>query len=209
MEHVLETWGYVAIFVLTAVGSACIPVPSEITLGFGGALASGATFGSSHTHLRLVSVILVAIAGSLVGCAIAYVVGRTGGRALVERLGKYVLLSSQDLDRSEAWFKRRGDWAVLIGNLIPFVRAFISLPAGIGDMPVARFGLFTTVAVSLWATALAWTGYALGADWHSLVSGVGDAGYVAAGLAVLGVLGAVGHRWRRFHADRAASPGDS
>ena len=204
MEHFLQSWGYLAIFVFAALGSACIPIPSEVTLGFGGALASGATFGGSHHHLNLVMVIAVAVAGSLVGCTVAYVVGRTGGRTLVDRLGRYVLLSHHDLDRAEQWFARRGDWAVLIGNLLPLVRAFISLPAGMGEMSLLRFYAFTTVALTIWATALASTGYALGGDWHSFAKGIGYAGY-AVGVCVVVAIGVVvAHRWSAVRAERGA-----
>ena len=118
MTHFISQWGYVAIFVLTVAEAACIPIPSELTLGLGGALASGRVSGKS---LELVFVILIGVAGELVGSSIAYVVGRTGGRALVDRFGKYVLLSHRDLDRAEAWFARRGPSAVLVGRVVPVV----------------------------------------------------------------------------------------
>ena len=86
MQHVLETWGYLAIFVLTVLESACVPIPSEVTLGLSGALASGAVIGGSHGSLNLGLIILVGIAGSVLGSLLAYVVGRTGGRALVDRV---------------------------------------------------------------------------------------------------------------------------
>ena len=198
MEHFISSWGYLAIFVLTVAESACIPIPSEITLGLGGALASGATLsgGIEHHPLNLALVILIGVAGSLVGSFVAYAVGRTGGRAFVDRFGKYLLLTHGDLDRAEAWFERRGEAAVLVGRVVPVVRTFVSFPAGVAEMRLVPFGVLTTVGVTVWVGTLSAIGYALGRSWHSMVSGFGDATYVAAGLvAALLALGLV-HRVR-------------
>ena len=113
MQQLLATWGYLAVFLLTVLESACIPIPSEVTLGLGGALASGAVIRGAQGHLDLGLVIVVGIAGSVCGSLLAYVVGRTGGRTLVDRYGRYVLLSHSDLDKAETWFSRRGEWMVL------------------------------------------------------------------------------------------------
>jgi len=198
VEHFISSWGYLAIFVLTVAESACIPIPSEITLGLGGALASGATLsgGIEHHPLNLALVILIGVAGSLVGSFVAYAVGRTGGRAFVDRFGKYLLLTHGDLDRAEAWFERRGEAAVLVGRVVPVVRTFVSFPAGVAEMRLVPFGVLTTVGVTVWVGTLSAIGYALGRSWHSMVSGFGDATYVAAGLvAALLALGLV-HRVR-------------
>ncbi len=187
MEHFITSWGYLAIFVLTVAEAACIPVPSEITLGLGGALASGYTLQGTVEHhpLHLPYVILVGICGELVGSFLAYGVGRTGGRAIVDRFGKYLLLSHRDLDRAEAWFARRGEPTVLVGRVIPVVRAFISLPAGVAEMDPLRFGAYTVIGVAVWVAGLASLGYGLGSRWHTMVKGFGDVGYVAAGIAVV------------------------
>ena len=200
MTHFISSAGYIAIFVLTVAEAACIPIPSELTLGFAGAVASGQVTGG-HS-LNLAAVIVIGVLGEMVGSSAAYVVGRTGGRALVDRFGKYVLLSHKDLDRAEAWFKRRGDSAVLVGRVVPVVRTFISFPAGVAEMPVVSFGLFTFVGVTVWVGVLAGVGYALGSSYHSMVKGFGDASYVAGGLAVLAVAAAVYHRWRAVRAER-------
>lgn len=199
VEHFITSWGYLAIFVLTMAEACCIPVPSEITLGLGGALASGYNpfQGTIEAHpLNLAAVILVGISGEMVGSFVAYVIGRTGGRALVDRVGKFVLLSHRDLDRAEAWFDRRGEPAVLIGRVIPVVRAFISLPAGVAEMDPVRFGVFSIIGIALWVSALASTGYALSHSWHSMVKGFGDAGYVAAAIAVVLIVFGFVHRVR-------------
>ncbi len=209
MESIIASWGYLAIFVFTVCESACIPIPSEITLGLGGALSSSAfssvSSGGTHHHLNLGLVIVIGIVGELTGSFVSYAVGRTGGRALVDRFGKYILLTHKDLDRAEAWFRRRGDGAVLVGRVVPVVRTFISFPAGVAEMPLVRFGVFTFVGVAVWVSALASIGYALGSSWHSMVKGFGDASYVAAGLAVLAVAAAIFHRYRVVRAERESA----
>jgi aminoglycoside phosphotransferase (APT) family kinase protein/membrane protein YqaA with SNARE-associated domain len=167
VDNFISSGGYLAVLFLTMLESACIPIPSEVTLGLAGALASGATFaGATHHHLQLGWVIVVGIVGSVIGSYVAYAVGRTGGRALVDRLGKYVLLTHADLDRAEAWFARRGDSVVLFGRIVPVVRTFISLPAGMAEMDLVRFGVFTAIGCAVWVTALTCAGWALGASWN-------------------------------------------
>jgi len=204
MESFIASWGYLAVFLLTVAESACIPIPSELTLGIGGALASGAVLGPKHPHLNLALVIVVGAAGSVVGSFVAYAVGRTGGRAFVDRFGKYLLLTHKDLDRAEAWFARRGDSAVLFGRVVPVVRTFISLPAGLAEMRLVPFGVFTAVGVTVWVGVLSGIGYALGGSYHSMVKGFGDASYVVAGLAVVAIAVAVFHRIRVIRAEQAA-----
>lgn len=196
MQHFLETWGYLAVFILTVLESACVPIPSEVTLGLSGALASGAMIGGSHGSLNLGLVIVVGIAGSVVGSLLAYVVGRTGGRALVDRYGKYVLLSHADLDKTELWFSRRGEWMVLYGRVLPFIRTFISLPAGMAEMNVAKFTAFTAIGVSIWVALLSSIGYALGDSWNKMVAAFGILGYVIAAGVVLAAIVFMVHRYR-------------
>jgi membrane protein DedA with SNARE-associated domain len=204
VTHFISSWGYLAIFVLTVAEAACIPIPSELTLGLGGALASGAVLGSGQRSLNLAFVILVGVAGELVGSSVAYTVGRTGGRAFVDRFGRYVLLTHKDLDRAEAWFARRGPSAVLVGRVVPVVRTFISFPAGVAEMPLLPFGVYTVIGVTVWVGVLAGIGYSLGGSYHSMVHAFGDASYVVAGLAVLALGAAILHRVRGLRAERAA-----
>ena len=196
MQQFLITWGYLAIFVLTVLESACIPIPSEVTLGLGGALASGAVIGGTAGHLNIGFVILVGIAGSIAGSLLAYVIGRTGGRALVDRYGKYVLLSHADLDKAEAWFSRRGEWMVMYGRVIPFIRTFISLPAGMAEMNVAKFVGLTAIGVTVWVSLLSGIGYALGSSWNAMVQAIGYLGYVVAGIVVVSIAAFLIHRYR-------------
>jgi membrane protein DedA with SNARE-associated domain len=197
VEHLLSSWGYLALVLLTVAEAACIPIPSEVTLGFGGYLASTG-------RLELVAVILLATLGELIGASIAYLVGRTGGRALVDKLGRYVLLTKTDLDRAERWFDRRGELTVLLGRILPVVRTFVSLPAGVAEMNVARFGLFTLAGSAAWCTALAITGYELGGSWRKITGGFSTAGYLLALLAVLAIGAFIVHRLVVLRRERSA-----
>jgi membrane protein DedA with SNARE-associated domain len=207
VEHFITSWGYLAIFLLTVAEAACIPVPSEITLGLGGALASGYNpfRGTIEAHpLNLAFVILVGVCGEMVGSFVAYGVGRTGGRALVDRFGKYVLLSHKDLDRAEAWFDGKGESVVLFARFIPLVRSFISLVAGLAEMSITKFVVFTVIGCTLWCAALASIGYSLGSSWHHVLKAFSYAGYIVGALVVLAIAGAIYHRVRTMRGERAA-----
>jgi len=190
VQHFLQSWGYSAVFVLALVEAICIPFPSEITFGFAGALAAEGRFD-------LAAVIGVGLAGEFIGSMIGYTLGRTGGRALVDRYGKYVLVSNSDVDRAHRFLERRGDSAVALGRVLPVVRTFVSLVAGIGEMAMVPFALFTLIGTAVYSSAVAAAGYALGSRWHSLVRGFTDASYVVLALVVLAIVGYVWHRWRR------------
>ena len=203
MEHFLATWGYAALFLATFLSSMLIPVGSEVAMGYAGALASGMV-GSSGDHLQLWAAIVVAILGEVVGSMAGYAIGRYGGRPAVDRLGKYILLSHRDLDRVEAWFKRRGDPFVFFGRFIPLLRSFVSVVAGLGEMAFGPFIIFTVIACSIWCATLISIGYALGASWHSVIKGFSYAGYIVAALFVVAIVVAVVHRWRVYHREQAA-----
>jgi membrane protein DedA with SNARE-associated domain len=162
-------YGLLAIFVLMALESACIPIPSEITMLFGGALANAgfvASLGAEGKHLNFIAVGLAGTFGNLVGSWIAWGVGWRGGRPLIERWGRYVFLRKHELDRAEVWFDRHGEAAVFVSRLLPVIRTFISLPAGIAEMRFVRFSVYTFLGCLPWTFALAALGYALGSQWH-------------------------------------------
>ena len=165
VETILQ-YGLLAVFVLMVLESACIPIPSEVTMLFGGALANSTFVASSFVgggeHLNFVLVGLVGTLGNLVGSWIAYGVGRSIGRGPIERYGRYVLIRPHDLDRAEAWWARRGTAAVFFSRMLPMMRTFISLPAGIEEMPLGRFTLYTVAGCVPWVFALTGVGYALG-----------------------------------------------
>ena len=173
MEHFIRTaiedYGYIAVFVLMVLESACIPIPSEVTMLFGGAAANAtfaATLPGEPAHLNFVAIGLVGAVANLVGSWLAYWVGMRGGRPLIERWGRYVFLRPHELDRAEAWFADHGEAAVFVSRLLPVVRTFISLPAGVAEMPFGKFTLYTFLGCLPWTFALAGVGYALGSKWE-------------------------------------------
>ena len=160
----IATYGYAAIFLLMLLESACVPVPSEVTMLFGGALVTAPLLAADR-QLALEAVVAAGTAGNLVGSWLAYWAGARGGRPLVERWGRYLLLRPHELDRAHAWFERHGQGAVFFGRLLPVVRTFISLPAGVAGMDVRRFTLYTVLGCLPWCLALAWLGALLGERW--------------------------------------------
>jgi membrane protein DedA with SNARE-associated domain len=195
MEHFLETWGYLAIFVLSFVSAMALPVGSELAVIYGGVLASGQIANEPH-HLNLVIVIILATLAELVGSLAGYLIGFYGGRPLVNRFGRYVLLTHRDLDRAEAWFGRHGEPLVLFGRFIPLLRSFVSLAAGLSQMAIGKFAAFTIIGCAIWCTALASLGYALGSTYNHVLKGFTDAGYVLGLLAVIAVVLLFVHRVR-------------
>jgi membrane protein DedA with SNARE-associated domain len=203
MEHFLATWGYLAIFVLSFISSLGLPVGSEVAIIYGGVLASGQVPHLSHP-LSLVAVIVVALAAEVLGSCAGYLVGYLGGRPLVDRAGKYVLLTHRDLDRAESWFATRGESFVFFGRFIPLLRTFVSFAAGLGEMAFGKFLLFTSIACGIWCIALATLGYSLGSSYAHVLNGFSYAGYVAAVLAALAVAVLILHRLKVIRAERAS-----
>lgn len=192
MEHFIVTQishhGYLAIFVMMILESACVPIPSEAIMLFGGALAGGLTVAGVHVRLNIVGVALAGTAGNLVGALVAYAVGRVGGRPLIERWGRYLLIRPKELDRADQFFARRGSAAILIGRVVPVVRTFISLPAGIAEVPIGAFGLLTVVGTLPWTFGLAGAGESLASNWSS----------VSKAFTTISI--AIGYRWLRVDA---------
>ncbi len=164
--------GYAAVLVLMLLGSACVPIPSEVVMLFGGALASGGfaarALDAPGDQLALVWVVAAGVAGSLLGSWLAYWAGAVGGRPLIDRWGRYLLLRPQEVDRAHDWFERHGQAAVFFVRLIPLLRAFISLPAGVARMDFGRFTLYSVLGILPWTLGLALAGYALGESWRTL-----------------------------------------
>jgi membrane protein DedA with SNARE-associated domain len=200
MQHFIATYGYLAIFGLMLLEAACIPVPSELIMTFGGALAAGAVPGTS---LNLAGVIVAGVAGNVAGSYLAWAAGRYGGQAALRRWGRRLRVREHDLDRANAWFARYGGRAVLIGRLLPVIRTFISLPAGLAGMAPVRFGVYTTLGVIPWTAALAYAGYAVGANWSSIVDGFKGPSYIIAAVVVLILAVAL---WRYLRSRRSAPP---
>jgi len=164
MSSFVQSYGYWALLLLAIVESMCLPIPSEVTFGFAGALCTAAVTG--HAQFSMWAVIVVGTVGSVIGSVIAYEVGRTAGRSIVDRWGKLILLTHKDLDAMERWFEKFGPVSVLIGRVVPVVRTVISVPAGIAEMKRGRFMALTAVGAAAWVSLLAALGYAAGANWE-------------------------------------------
>lgn len=174
MEHILHAvtqWttssisalGYYGIVIMMGIESACIPLPSEIIMPFGGYLV--------YTHPEQFSIWGMGIAGAL-GCVwgsvVAYWAGKFGGRPFIEKYGRYILIRHKDLDKADVWFKKHGDAAIFFSRLLPVVRTFISFPAGIAEMRFGRFIAYTFLGSLPWCIALAYVGKLLGPKWSSI-----------------------------------------
>ncbi len=157
----ISSLGYAGIVLLMAIESACVPLPSEIIMPFAGYLV--------HTGvMTLWAVSLAGAFGCVLGSLVAYYLGAWGGRPLVERYGRYVLISHHDLDLADRWFRRHGDITIFIGRLLPVIRTFIAFPAGVSRMPLWRFNLYTFAGSLIWSLGLAWIGMKLGEHWNTL-----------------------------------------
>ncbi|MGC8465965.1 MAG: DedA family protein [Acidimicrobiales bacterium] len=194
MQHLVSSYGLLAIFILMVGESAALPIPSELVMTFAGYLASTG-------KLSIAGAILAGTLGNLVGSYITWIIGRYLGRAVIVRLGKFVLLRDEDLARAERWFERRGDRAVLIGRVLPVIRTFVSLPAGAAEMPLLRFGIFTFLGSIPFNVVLVLAGYYLGSHYETLVKIVQDFGYL---LAVAAVAAIAYFFYRRFKNRRSS-----
>jgi membrane protein DedA with SNARE-associated domain len=186
-SHFVGEAGLPAVFVLMLLGSACIPIPSEVVMLFAGfAVADPASSGAQH-HLTMLGVILAGLLGTLVGSWIAYAVGRGGRLEFLERHGHRIHMGRDQIDRADRWFQRYGEPIVLFGRLVPLVRAFVSLPAGIARMPLARFTVLTVVGSIPWVVGLAFTGHGLGSEWKTVRKAFEYVDYALVAAAVVGV----------------------
>jgi len=194
VQYLITQYGYVAVFLLMLAESACIPIPSEVIMLFGGALAAGAYPGA---HPTLIGIVVAGVLGNVAGSYIAWAVGRYAGQPAVRRWGRRFGVSGHDIDRADAWFDRYGSAAVLFGRMVPVVRTFISLPAGFAGMPAGRFGLFTTLGCIPWTAALGIAGYALGANWQHIANDFHGLTYAIAGIVVVALIVALVLHFRR------------
>jgi len=200
MENFLTSAGYAALILLGFLEAAGIPVSSEITFGFAGVLAY-------QGHLNLALVIIIGTLAELAGSYASYAVGRAGGKPLVHRLGRYVLVTESDVDRAEHFLEGRGAWAIPVGRMLPFVRAFTSIVAGLVRVPAIRFGILSLIGTVLYAAAVASLGYALGSAWQRVSHGLSVLGYVLFALTAVAIVGFIAYRWRQYRRDTRSASG--
>ncbi len=160
ITHVIEVGGYGGIVALITLNSSGIAIPSELIMPFSGYLVY-------LGHFNLYWAAAAGTVGCNLGSAIAYWIGAKGGRPLVVRYGKWVLMSRHDLDRMSWFFDRYGSIAILVGRMLPLVQSFVAFPAGIAKMPRLRFHIYTSVGSWIWYFCLAWAGMKLGEKWNS------------------------------------------
>jgi len=189
LQHLIATYGILAVFVLMLAESACIPIPSEVVMLFGGAMAAGGVAGGSHPSL--IGVIIAGAAGNVVGSYIAWWAGRRWGQVAVRGFGRKLHIHDRDIDKATDWFGRYGPAAVLIGRVVPVIRTFISLPAGFADMPAVKFGVYTTLGCVPWTAGLGIAGYQLGSHWDKVAHALHSVSYVVIAIVVIILAAAV------------------
>ncbi|MGZ8612850.1 MAG: DedA family protein, partial [Actinomycetota bacterium] len=192
--------GYLAIFVLMVLESACVPIPSEVTMLFGGALVS-ASFLAPEQQLAFWPVVLAGTGGNLVGSWLAYWAGYAGGRPLIDRWGRYLLIRPHEVDKAHDWFERHGELAVFGGRLLPVVRTFISLPAGVVRMGFTRFTAYTVLGCLPWVLVLTWLGYLLGENWETVERIISPFAWAIAVAVLIAGIWFVWHRIRTIRAE--------
>lgn len=195
-SHFVREGGLPAIFLLMTAESACIPIPSEATMMFAGFAVADPGGSHAHHHLTLVSIIIAGVLGNLVGSWIAYAVGRAGRLELIERHGRWLHLKPSHIEWADRWFARYGAPAAFFSRMVPVVRTFISLPAGVAKMPFWRFTVATVAGSLPWVLGLAIAGHAIGSNWTSVKSGFSYVDYAVVALAVLAVAWAILKRVR-------------
>jgi membrane protein DedA with SNARE-associated domain len=194
--HFVRDAGLPAVFVLMVAESACVPIPSEATMLFAGFAVAEPGGSTAHHHLTLLGIVVAGVLGNLVGSWIAYGVGRAGRVELVERHGRWLHLKPSHLAWADRWFDRYGAPIVLVSRMLPIIRTFISLPAGVARMPFARFTALTLAGCIPWVLGLALAGEAVGHDWTKVRKGFDYVDYAVVALVVLVIVYAFVRRWR-------------
>jgi membrane protein DedA with SNARE-associated domain len=194
--HFVRDAGLPAIFVLMLAESACIPIPSEATMLFAGFAVADPGGSAAHHHLTLIGVVAAGVLGNLIGSWLAYWVGRAGRLELVERHGAKLHIKPSHLAWADRWFERYGARAIFFSRMLPVIRTFISLPAGVARMPFWRFTLLTLAGCIPWVLALELLGEGVGHRWHSLKDNLQYVDYAIVALAVAGAIYLLARRRR-------------
>ncbi|MDI9624605.1 MAG: DedA family protein [Methanothermobacter sp.] len=159
----IQKTGYFGVFICMVFESACVPLPSEAIMPFSGYIAWKGT-------MSILGITIIGALGNLIGSWIAYLIGFYGGRPFLEKYGKYILITEKKLEMAEEWFANYGHEAILISRVLPVIRTFISLPAGIAEMDLKRFTVYTFIGSLPWCFALVYIGYRLGPHWSVIRS---------------------------------------
>jgi membrane protein DedA with SNARE-associated domain len=181
--------GYFGVFILMTLESACIPIPSEIIMPFSGFLASTG-------KLNLYLITLMGAFGNLVGAVITYAIGYFGGRPFILKFGKYFFVKEKEVHHAEKFFAKWGDWSVFLSRNLPVIRTFISLPAGVAEMPFIKFAIYSFLGSLPWCFALTYFGVMLGSNWL-LIRKYGHYLDIAAGALIALFIGKI--IWDYYH----------
>jgi len=203
-SHFVREAGLPGVFALMAIGSACIPIPSEVVMLFAGFAVADPGQSASHHHMTMLGIVLAGLLGTMVGSWITYGIGRGGRLELLERHGSKLHMGPAQIGRAEHWFERYGEPVVFFGRMVPLIRAFVSLPAGVARMPFWRFTVLSLLGSIPWVLALAFAGHALGGNWTSVRKGFQYVDYLILVLAVAGIVYAIVRRRRSGPADEDA-----
>jgi membrane protein DedA with SNARE-associated domain len=188
LERAYASFGYLGVAIAMAVESAAIPIPSELILPFAGfSVARGVPEPLTGAPWSYWGAVIAGVIGNTVGSLVAYAVGAYGGRPLLERYGRYVLISMHDLDVADRHFARWGDATVFFSRMLPIVRTFISVPAGIARMPLWRFIAFSVLGAIPWVMLLVWGGVVLGERWVDIKHALKGLDYIVAAVLIAGV----------------------
>ena len=209
LTQVMTSHGYLALIIFAFIEACCIPISSEVTFAFAGVIAF-----SHPDKFTVAAVIIIGTLAEMGGSLTSYAIGRRGGRHLLERYGKWVLISHSDLDRAERFFAGRGAWAVAVARVLPIVRCFASFGAGVVEIPILPFTIFSLIGTAAWATGLTLLGYNLGHTVDKFFKSFSVIGII---LVVLLLAGLIAHRvhalrkdaHRRAAAETTAASGSS
>lgn len=159
--NLIDKTGYAGVFILSVLESCAIPIPSEVVVPFSGFLAVSGRF-------NIWLIIFAATFANLAGSMVLYLIGISGGRWVLEHYGKYILIHKDDLEKGDKWFKKHGEWTIFWGRMLPVVRTFVSLAAGVDGMNFYKFSFFTFLGSLPWNAGLAFIGYRAGKNWRVL-----------------------------------------
>ncbi len=177
----IEAMGHWGVFWGMLIESACIPLPSEVIMLYGG-------FQAEAGVLSFWWVVWAGVFGNLVGSVLTYWIGASGGRQFLKKYGRYFLINEKHMDTADRWFAKYGDWAAFFGRNLPVIRTFISLPAGIARMNFWKFTVYTFVGCIPWNVALTWAGFKLGENWAAVEPYIKPFSYGILGVLILLVL---------------------
>ncbi|HEY6959982.1 MAG TPA: DedA family protein [Candidatus Limnocylindria bacterium] len=190
IDTLYSHFGYIGVVIAMTIESAALPIPSELILPFAGwSVSRGLVEPLTNTPWSYWGAVIAGVIGNTAGSLVGYAIGAYGGRPLVHRYGRYVLISTHDLDVAERWFARWGEATVFFSRMLPLVRTFISIPAGVARMPLWRFILFSLLGAIPWVMLLVGGGVVLGDHWLDLKQQLRRLDYlVAAAVVALVVL---------------------